>query len=75
MIPLIFFFIGLFIFINFFDYAKTFYDINPGDLVGDVNFESVLSKASMVTPVPGGVGPMTIAMVVSNTLRAAKLNS
>ena len=48
---------------------------NGYKLVGDVNFESVLSKASMVTPVPGGVGPMTIAMVVSNTLRAAKLNS
>jgi methylenetetrahydrofolate dehydrogenase (NADP+)/methenyltetrahydrofolate cyclohydrolase len=44
-------------------------------LVGDVNFESILSKASMATPVPGGVGPMTIAMVVSNTLHAAKLNN
>ena len=40
MIPLIFFFIGLFIFVNFFDYSKTFYDINPGDLVGDVNFST-----------------------------------
>ena len=48
---------------------------NGYKLFRDVNFESVLSKASMVTPVPGGVGPMTIAMVVSNTLRAAKLNS
>ena len=40
MIPGIFFFIGLFIFVNFFDYAKTFYDINPGDLVGEVNFST-----------------------------------
>ena len=40
MIPLIIFFIGLFIFINFFDYAKTFYDIIPGEKVGDVNFST-----------------------------------
>ena len=40
MIPGIFFFISLFIFVNFFDYAKTFYDINPGDIVGDVNFST-----------------------------------
>ena len=37
MIPAIIFFIGLFIFVNFFDYAKTFYDIIPGEIVGDVN--------------------------------------
>jgi methylenetetrahydrofolate dehydrogenase (NADP+)/methenyltetrahydrofolate cyclohydrolase len=41
-------------------------------LVGDVDFESVLPKASMITPVPGGVGPMTIAMLLRNTLTAAK---
>ena len=41
-------------------------------LVGDVNYESVLKKASLVTPVPGGVGPMTIAMLMSNTLQAFK---
>ena len=40
MIPLIIFFIGLFIFVNFFDYAKTFYDIIPGEKVGDVNFST-----------------------------------
>jgi methylenetetrahydrofolate dehydrogenase (NADP+)/methenyltetrahydrofolate cyclohydrolase len=42
-------------------------------LVGDVDFESVASKASAITPVPGGVGPMTIAMLVSNTVRAARM--
>jgi len=41
-------------------------------LVGDVDFESALSKASKITPVPGGVGPMTIAMLMSNTLKAFK---
>jgi len=40
-------------------------------LVGDVDFESVLPKASLITPVPGGVGPMTIAMLMRNTLAAA----
>jgi methylenetetrahydrofolate dehydrogenase (NADP+)/methenyltetrahydrofolate cyclohydrolase len=40
-------------------------------LVGDVDFESVRAVASLVTPVPGGVGPMTIAMLLDNTLRAA----
>ena len=42
-------------------------------LVGDVDFEAVAEKASAITPVPGGVGPMTIAMLLTNTLRAAKL--
>ena len=41
-------------------------------LVGDVNFEEVCDIASAVTPVPGGVGPMTIAMLMKNTLLAAK---
>ncbi len=40
-------------------------------LVGDVDFESVREVASLITPVPGGVGPMTIAMLLSNTVRAA----
>lgn len=40
-------------------------------LVGDVDFESVSKVASKITPVPGGVGPMTIAMLLSNTVRAA----
>jgi methylenetetrahydrofolate dehydrogenase (NADP+)/methenyltetrahydrofolate cyclohydrolase len=42
-------------------------------LCGDVDFEGVKEKASLITPVPGGVGPMTIAMLMVNTLKAAKL--
>nr|XP_060510856.1 bifunctional methylenetetrahydrofolate dehydrogenase/cyclohydrolase 2, mitochondrial isoform X2 [Panthera onca] len=41
-------------------------------LVGDVDFEAVKKKASYITPVPGGVGPMTVAMLLKNTLLAAK---
>ena len=41
-------------------------------LVGDADFDSVAPKCSYITPVPGGVGPMTIAMLLSNTLKAAK---
>ena len=41
-------------------------------LVGDVDYENVIHKASAITPVPGGVGPMTIAMLLDNTLKAAK---
>ena len=43
-----------------------------GKLIGDVNFDEVCEKASYITPVPGGVGPMTIAMLMQNTLTAAK---
>ena len=49
--------------------------INRGDdgkLVGDVDFENVEKKASYITPVPGGVGPMTIAMLMTNVVKAAK---
>jgi methylenetetrahydrofolate dehydrogenase (NADP+) / methenyltetrahydrofolate cyclohydrolase len=42
-------------------------------LAGDVDFESAREVASLITPVPGGVGPMTIAMLLNNTLRAAHL--
>ncbi len=42
-------------------------------LVGDVDFEAVKEKAKAITPVPGGVGPMTIAMLMTNTVKAAKL--
>ena len=42
-----------------------------GKLVGDVDFENVEKKASFITPVPGGVGPMTITMLLANTLQAA----
>ena len=45
-----------------------------GKLCGDVDFDAVLPKASYITPVPGGVGPMTIAMLMANTLKAAKMN-
>jgi methylenetetrahydrofolate dehydrogenase (NADP+)/methenyltetrahydrofolate cyclohydrolase len=41
-------------------------------LVGDVDFSAAAEKASAITPVPGGVGPMTIAMLLKNTLEAAK---
>ena len=43
-----------------------------GKLVGDVDFASVSKQASLITPVPGGVGPMTIAMLMGNTLQAFK---
>ena len=46
--------------------------LDDGRLVGDVDFENVSKKASYITPVPGGVGPMTIAMLLKNTLKAAK---
>jgi len=46
-----------------------------GKLVGDVDFENVSKKSSYITPSPGGVGPMTIAMLLNNTLKAAKLNA
>ena len=41
-------------------------------LLGDVNFEEVAPKSSFITPVPGGVGPMTIASLLMNTLQAYK---
>ena len=46
---------------------------NPGEtkLVGDVDFDEVLTVASAITPVPGGVGPMTIACLLKNTVDAA----
>jgi methylenetetrahydrofolate dehydrogenase (NADP+)/methenyltetrahydrofolate cyclohydrolase len=46
-----------------------------GKLVGDVDFEAVSKKSSYITPSPGGVGPMTIAMLLTNTLKAAKINA
>ena len=42
------------------------------DIVGDVEWESVIDKVSFITPVPGGIGPMTIAMLVENTIEAAE---
>ena len=46
-----------------------------GKLCGDVDFEAVKEKCSYITPVPGGVGPMTIAMLMKNTLTAAKIQN
>jgi len=43
--------------------------------VGDVEFESAKEKAGYLTPVPGGVGPMTVAMLLKNTLRSAELGT
>lgn len=48
--------------------------IEEGKLVGDVDFENVERKASYITPVPGGVGPMTIAMLMSNIVKASEDN-
>ena len=46
-----------------------------GKLAGDVDFEGVRAKASFITPVPGGVGPMTVTMLICNTVAAAERNS
>ncbi len=47
--------------------------LESGKLVGDVDYEACKEKCSFITPVPGGVGPMTIAMLLKNTLKAANL--
>ncbi|HKH39778.1 MAG TPA: bifunctional methylenetetrahydrofolate dehydrogenase/methenyltetrahydrofolate cyclohydrolase, partial [Rubrobacter sp.] len=46
-----------------------------GGLVGDVRFDEVEQRASWISPVPGGVGPMTRAMLLHNTVMAARLGS
>lgn len=46
--------------------------LDDGQLVGDVGFESAVKRASWITPVPGGVGPMTVATLMQNTLEAAE---
>lgn len=46
--------------------------LESGKIVGDVDFEDVSKKSSYITPVPGGVGPMTIAMLLENTVKSAK---
>ncbi|HHK6005797.1 TPA: bifunctional methylenetetrahydrofolate dehydrogenase/methenyltetrahydrofolate cyclohydrolase FolD [Neisseria subflava] len=48
--------------------------LNDGSLCGDVEFDVAKERASMITPVPGGVGPMTIATLLENTLHAASLH-
>lgn len=47
--------------------------LEDGSILGDVDYENVAKKASFITPVPGGVGPMTIAMLLNNVVKAAKL--
>ena len=49
--------------------------LKDGRLVGDVEFEPAAERAAWITPVPGGVGPMTVAMLLKNTLQACELNS
>jgi methylenetetrahydrofolate dehydrogenase (NADP+)/methenyltetrahydrofolate cyclohydrolase len=49
--------------------------LESGRLAGDVDFDAVKEKAGYITPVPGGVGPMTITMLLANTLKAAELVS
>ena len=49
--------------------------LDTGKLVGDADFEDCKSKCSHITPVPGGVGPMTIGMLLKNTIKAAKLRN
>jgi methylenetetrahydrofolate dehydrogenase (NADP+)/methenyltetrahydrofolate cyclohydrolase len=46
-----------------------------GKLVGDVEFAAACQRAAAITPVPGGVGPMTIAMLMRNTIKAARIQS
>ena len=46
--------------------------LENGELVGDVEFETAAKRARAITPVPGGVGPMTVAMLLKNTLQAAR---
>jgi methylenetetrahydrofolate dehydrogenase (NADP+)/methenyltetrahydrofolate cyclohydrolase len=48
---------------------------NASGLVGDVDFASVAEVASAITPVPGGIGPMTVAFLLRNTLQAARLQA
>lgn len=48
--------------------------LEDGTIVGDVDFENIEKKASYITPVPGGVGPMTIAMLLNNVVKSAKSN-
>lgn len=46
--------------------------LEDGSIIGDVDYENISKKASYITPVPGGVGPMTIAMLLNNVVKAAK---
>ena len=44
-----------------------------GKIIGDIDFETAVQRAAWITPVPGGVGPMTVATLLKNTLQATKL--
>jgi methylenetetrahydrofolate dehydrogenase (NADP+)/methenyltetrahydrofolate cyclohydrolase len=44
-------------------------------LVGDVDFDAISQKAKAITPVPGGVGPMTVTMLMANTVKAAEMQA
>jgi len=55
------------------EWRKEDFDKKGATLIGDVDFQKVEPKASYISPVPGGVGLMTIAMLLSNTLKAAKM--
>lgn len=48
---------------------------SEGKITGDADFDNILSKASFITPVPGGVGPMTIAMLMNNIIKAATIQN
>ena len=48
---------------------------SEGKIAGDADFDNILSKASFITPVPGGVGPMTIAMLMNNIIKAAEMQN
>ena len=48
---------------------------SKGKITGDADFDNILSKASFITPVPGGVGPMTIAMLMNNIIKAAEMQN
>ena len=47
--------------------------LEDGSICGDVDYDAMFDKVSHITPVPGGVGPMTIAMLLNNVVKAAKL--
>jgi methylenetetrahydrofolate dehydrogenase (NADP+)/methenyltetrahydrofolate cyclohydrolase len=47
-------------------------NVVKGGITGDVDYESVAKKASLITPVPGGVGPMTTTLIMANTVKAAR---
>jgi methylenetetrahydrofolate dehydrogenase (NADP+)/methenyltetrahydrofolate cyclohydrolase len=48
--------------------------LENGSLVGDVDYQSALTVAGFLTPVPGGVGPMTITMLLENTIRSSEMS-